>query len=102
MISSRIKEEHRRVIALVLANVGWWGAFTWTSVLTYMNITRPVTAMPNTFQRISGLFIILLMGVGIAAGLALSRMRLAASILRAFEEGYRASVTNRTPDFRQD
>ena len=98
----KFKEEHRRIVALVLANFGWWGAFTLTTVLTWVNISRPPTALPTTFQRVSGLFIILLMGIGIAAGLALSRMRLAESILRAFEEGYRASISNREPNFHRD
>lgn len=85
-----IQEGHRRMFALVLANVGWWGAFAWTAALTWVNLSREATAVPNLFQRISGLFIILLMGVGIAAGSALSRMRLSETIMKALEVGYNA------------
>ncbi len=86
-----IKEQYRRGCALVLANLGWWGAFAWTAVLTWVNLSRPATALPTTFQRISGLFIILLMGIGIAAGSALSRMRLSETITKALEVGYTLS-----------
>lgn len=81
-------DEDRRYAAYRLgAHFTWWGAFAWTAALTYVNLTRPVAALPNTFQRVSGLFIILLMGVAIALGSALSRMRLARTISRVFEVG---------------
>lgn len=69
------------------AHVAWWSAFAWTAALTWVNIARPATALPNAFQRVSGLFIILLMGMAVALGSALSRMRLAKTIRAVFEVG---------------
>ena len=69
------------------AHFSWWGAFAWTAALTWVNLNRPATAVPSTFQRVSGLFIILLMGIAIALGSALSRMRLARTITQVFETG---------------
>lgn len=83
-----MREETRRRATTVLAWGSWLGAFALTALLTWYNITRPPTALPTTYQRVGGLIIILLMGVGIAAGQALSRMKLAETIVRAFEEGY--------------
>lgn len=90
-----LTEENRRKIALLLANFGWWGAIVWTGVLTYFNLTNPPTALPTTVQRVSGIFIILLMGVGIAACSALSRMRLSKTIVAAFEQGYKLTRSQR-------
>lgn len=82
-----INEDFRYKVYRIGAHASWWGAFAWTSILTWVNLTRPATALPNTFQRVSGLFIILLMGVAIALGSALARMRLAKTIARVFEVG---------------
>jgi hypothetical protein len=69
------------------AHAAWWTAFGWTVALTWVNLSRPATALPNTFQRVSGLFIILLMGIAIALGSALSRMRLAKTVAQVFRVG---------------
>lgn len=69
------------------AHVSWWTAFAWTAALTWVNLQRPGLAPPNTFQRVSGLFIILLMGIAIALGSALARMRLARTIEQVFKVG---------------
>jgi uncharacterized membrane protein len=52
-----------------------------------MNVSRPALSLPNDFQRVSGLFILLLMGVAIALGSTLSRMRLAKTITEVFQAG---------------
>src|SRR4051812_28777764 len=82
------------------AHLAWWGAFAWTSILTWVNLTRPAAALPNTFQRVSGLFIILLMGLGISLGSALARMRLARTIEKVFRVG--VSVASGGAKERQD
>lgn len=83
----RTGEDARYVLYRLGAHLAWWSAFAWLAVLTYVNLTRPAMALPNVFQRISGLFIILLMGIAIALGSALSRMRLARTIAKVFETG---------------
>jgi hypothetical protein len=88
-VNKILTEENRRRIALFLAHMGWWGAIVLTTVLTWYNTSRPPTALPTTFQRVAGIFIILMMGVGIAACSALSRMRLSRTIVAAFEQGYK-------------
>lgn len=83
----KMSEDRRYRLYRFGAHFSWWSAFAWTAALTYVNLTRPPLALPNTFQRISGLFIILLMGAAIAFGSALSRMRLSRTITRVFEVG---------------
>ena len=83
----KFNEDTRYVVYRLGAHIAWWSAAAWTAVLTWVNLSRPVTALPSTFQRISGLFIILLMGVAIALGSALARMRLARTITKVFEAG---------------
>lgn len=75
------------------AHAAWWSAFVWTAALTWVNLARPATALPNTFQRVSGLFIILLMGIAIALGSALSRMRLADTITSVFKVGVNVAAS---------
>lgn len=82
-------EDARYKIYRIGAHVTWWGAFAWTATLTWVNLVRPVTVAPTLFQRVSGLFIILLMGCAIALGSALSRMRLARTISDVFQTGMR-------------
>lgn len=84
---AKTSEDYRYKTYRLGAHLAWWSAFGWTAALTYVNLTRPIDALPNTFQRISGLFIILLMGVAIALGSALARMRLARTITHVFEVG---------------
>lgn len=98
-MKSRSDEDTRYVIYRLGAHGAWWGAFAWTVALTWVNLTRPALAPPDTFQKISGLFIILLMGVAIALGSALSRMRLARTITRVFEVG--VDVASRGAQGRQ-
>lgn len=78
------KEEHRRTMALVLAHTGWWGSVLLLVVIISMGGSKPAGNAPPWL----GLVFIILMGVGIAAGSALSRMRLARTIEMAFERGY--------------
>lgn len=87
MAAKRTPEDFRYFAYRLGAHLAWWSAFAWLAVLTYVNLTRPAMALPNVFQRISGLFIILLMGVAIALGSALSRMRLARTITGVFQTG---------------
>lgn len=92
MSKINITEETRHKIALTLANVGWVGAVLWATLLTYLNLTHPPTTAPMPIQRVSGILIILLMGVGIAACSSLSRMRLSKTISKVFETGLTAAV----------
>lgn len=87
MAAKRTAEDVRYLAYRIGAHLAWWSAFAWTAILTYVNLSHPVTALPNTFQRISGLFILLLMGIAIALGSALARMRLAKTIAKVFETG---------------
>lgn len=87
MNSRHPSEDARYKLYRYGAHGAWWAAFAWTALLTYVNLTRPITAPPGAFQRVSGIGIILLMGVAIALGSALSRMRLAKTILTVFETG---------------
>lgn len=82
-----ISEDVRYRLYRFGAHFAWWSATAWTAILTWVNLTRPVTALPSTFQRVSGLFILLLMGIAIALGSALSRMRLARTITQVFQVG---------------
>lgn len=85
----KISEEHRRFFALVFAHVGWWGSFVLLCIIISMGGSKPAGKAPPWL----GLIFILLMGVGIAAGSALSRMRLSRTIVTAFERGYDMAVT---------
>lgn len=82
-----LSEDARYKLYRYGAHGAWWSAVAWTGVLTWVNLSHPVTALPNLFQRVSGLFILLLMGFGISLGSALSRMRLARTIESVFEVG---------------
>lgn len=86
-VKFKVDEDARYKVYRVGAHAAWWGAFVWVGLLTWVNLNRPAMALPNTFQRISGLFIILLMGIAIALGSSLSRMRLAKTITGVFETG---------------
>lgn len=83
----KTSEDYRYNLYRFGAHAAWWSAFAWTAALTYVNLTRPAMALPNTFQRVSGLFILLLMGIAIALGSSLARMRLAKTITSVFEVG---------------
>jgi hypothetical protein len=83
----RNAEDVRYLAYRIGAHVAWWGSFAWTAALTWINLSRPVAALPTTFQRVSGLFILLLMGVAIALGSSLARMRLAKTITKVFDVG---------------
>lgn len=82
-----MNEDRKYVLYRVGAHCAWWGATLWTAALTWMNVTRPALSLPTTFQRVSGLFILLLMGVAIALGSTLARMRLAKTITEVFQAG---------------
>lgn len=82
-----VSEDFRYKAYRLGAHLTWWGAFAWTAALTWVNLTRPATALPTVFQRVSGLFIILLMGLAISLGSALARMRLAKTIQEVFRAG---------------
>lgn len=72
-----IKEEHRRMGALVLVNVGWWGALL-------VMVLRVTGHAPQSL----GVVAAVLIGVAISAGLSLSRMRLMKTIQEVFKAGY--------------
>lgn len=91
MKSCKPSEDARYKLYRAGAHGAWWSAFAWTAVLTYVNLTRDPMTPPSAFQRASGLGIILLMGVAIALGSALSRMRLSATILSVFEAGQKVA-----------
>lgn len=86
-----MSETSRYKLYRAMAHGSWWLAFTWTAVLTYANLTRDIAEGPSAFQRVSGLGIVLLIGVAIAMGNALSRMRITKTILSAFETGQRVA-----------
>lgn len=72
-----ITEERRRAGATVLACVGWFGALALT-------VLRTADVIPDS----TGIYVVLLIGVAIAAGMSLSRMRLAKTINAVFRAGY--------------
>lgn len=86
----KLREDTQRKLIATVAWGSWLIALTLTGIVTYVNVTRPLELAPTFFQRVAGSFIIVLIGTGIGAGLALSRMKLADTIARAFAEGYRA------------
>ncbi len=86
----KLREDTQRRIVATLAWGSWFIAVVLTGGVTYVNVTREITLAPTFFQRVAGSIIIVLIGTGIGAGLALSRMKLADTIARAFTEGYRA------------
>lgn len=88
-MNSLMTEDFRRKATAVVAWGSWAIAIGLTAYLTYYNVNRPPTALPTALQRVGGLIVIVLMGTGIAAGTALSRMKLGETINRVFEEGYK-------------
>lgn len=86
MSSNFPSEDARYTLYRAGAHLAWWTAVVWTFVLTWVNIRRG-TALPDTFQEVSGIFIVLLMGMGVALGSALARMRLARTIQQVFRVG---------------
>lgn len=89
---NRLSEDLQRKLVAFVAWGSWLVALTLTGIVTYVNVTRPITLAPTFFQRVAGSFIVVLIGTGIGAGLALSRMKLADTIANAFAEGYRAGT----------
>jgi hypothetical protein len=83
------------------AHLAWWGALGWAIALTWVNLQRGA-ALPGAFQRISGIAIILLVGVAIALGSALSRMRLARTIGNVFEAGMRIASNKHLEERTED
>lgn len=84
----RLTEERRRKGALIIANTGWWGAVTLLGVHIGLGGARPVGGAPPWM----GLVIVVLIGVGIAGGTALSRMKLARTISKALEVGMQIQI----------
>jgi hypothetical protein len=80
-------EDRRYLFYRLGAHFAWWSAFGLAAALTISRVSREVMAPPTRFEQVSGIFIILLMGVAIALGSALARMRLARTITRVFEAG---------------
>lgn len=80
-------EDRRYLFYRIGAHASWWGALALAAILTASRLAREVGEPPTRFEQISGIFIILLMGVAIALGSALARMRLAKTISRVFEAG---------------
>lgn len=74
------------------AHVAWWMALAWTVALTISNASHDPTAPRTAFQITSPIVIILLIGVAIALGNALSRMRLTQTIADVFNLGLTLSA----------
>lgn len=83
----KTKEDRRFLIYQVGAYVSWIAAFGLTTYLTVVRLGRELTEPPTRFEQLSGIFIILAMGVAIALGSALSRMKLARTITKVFQAG---------------
>lgn len=79
-----IKQEHRHAYALTLAWASWLAA----GVLTWFRVAEILPVQMGTV-------IVLLIGVAIASGIALSRMRLAKTMSEAFQAGLDAAVASR-------
>lgn len=94
----KVKEEQRRTLALIIAHTGWWGALILLGVNIGLGGQRPIGHAPPWL----GLIIVVLIGIGIAGGTSLARMRLARTIMRAFDEGYRARIDGRAPNYSKD
>lgn len=75
------------------AHTAWWGAAAWSTALTWENLHSSPLKPPSDFIRVSGIFILLLMGVAIALGSALSRMRLGKTISGVFQTGLSIAVS---------
>lgn len=89
-------EDARFQVYRIGAHGSWWGALILTVILTVMNLSANPLEPPNTFQRIAGIFIVFLIGVGIALGSALARMRLADTIADVFETGLKVATVLQT------
>lgn len=83
----RTPEDWRYLYYRVGAHFCWWSAFGLALALTVMRLDNSPTELPSKFEQISGIFVILLMGVAISLGSALARMRLAKTIANVFEAG---------------
>lgn len=78
-----ITEDRRRIFAQIAAHGGWWGAVVLLGINIALGGAEPAGDAPPWL----GLIIVVLIGVGIAGGTSLSRMRLAEVITRALEVG---------------
>lgn len=85
MIQFTMTEDDRRKVALFVAHGGWWGAFGLLITNVALGGSRPAGSAPPWL----GLIIVFLIGVGIAGGTALARMRMARTIMSAMDQGYR-------------
>lgn len=83
----KFSQDARYRVARIAAHGGWWGAFLALVINISLGGTRPVGDAPPWL----GLIVIVLIGIAIAAGQTLGRMRITAAITRAFDVGYSIS-----------
>lgn len=89
-------EDTRYNVYRIGAHGAWWGALALTVALTVVNLLADPLSPPSAFQRVSGIFIVLMIGCGIALGSALARMRLADTIADVFETGLKVATVLQT------
>lgn len=92
----KLSEDDRYTVYRIGAHTAWWGAFTWMISLTIVNVMHDPTLPRTEFQIMSGIGIVFLIGVGIALGSALARMRLADTITSVFEAGLKVATVLQT------
>lgn len=74
-----VPEDTRRRLTRIIAQMSWWLALIMTGL-------RTMEVIPEPF----GIIIVMLIGIAIASGLSLSRMRLQGAVLGAFKAGLKA------------
>lgn len=85
-----MKQEYRHAGALILAWSSWLGA----GVMTWLRVAEILPVEMSTI-------IVLLIGVAIASGIALSRMRLARTVTEAFQAGLDARKKHKETDYSE-
>lgn len=98
----RTAEDRRYLVFKIGAHVCWWLAFAWAVGLTWARVAADPTTPPGTFERVSSIFIILLMGAAISLGSSLSRMRLARTITDVFEAGMTVAAHAARETYKND
>src|SRR5688500_1963000 len=84
LMGKLLTADRRYYSARALAHLGWWGALAVMAAHISMGGAKPVGDAPPWL----GLIIIFMIGIGIAAGNTLGRMRLSKSIAKGFDVGY--------------
>lgn len=92
-----LSQNVRYRIARATAHTGWWGAVLLLTMHISMGGSRPEGHSPPWL----GLFIVVLIGLGIAGGQSLGRMRLTEAIKNAFNVGYGAAYHDQMDEVAQ-